>query len=1204
MNNLRKFVASSVIVMTAVSMSCVSMVSASAQAGDLIKTAGSTQIYYLSADGSKYPFADAATYYTWYKDTSGVVTVSADELSSYATGVKILVRPGTKLVKKTTDKSVYAVEPNGVLRRIADPADAVALWGKTWGHNIVIISSLDGYVVGTQLESHQYTAGSLIKQNNVTYYFDGSAYQKFTSNSFAANKFSTTYVLTAPAGQVLLPLGADITGVQENLSAINKANGGATVVNNGSSLTVALASNTAAANTVISGQASTALASFNFTAPASGSVTVSSLKLKRVGVSSDSTLNNLYLYDGNNKLTDNGSLSSGYVTFAKGGGIFTVPAGSTKTITVKSDIPTNLTGGTVGMSINAASDVVATGVIVNGSFPAVGNLMSVVSTPTDLAQVYFGNVSIPANSVSNTINAGTVNATLWSDQVTVNQKAVNLNYVSFRQVGSITSDAIQNIKLYVNGVQVGSTASISSDGRVIFDLSSAPVTLATGASTLELRGDIIKGSSLNYSFNIQLASDIVLTDTNYGVNVTAQTGSGVTYSGIGTIAQTKINNGSISISADPNFSANQVVKNASGVTLGQYTMKAYGEDVQVNNLVVKPTLVLTTATTTLAATEGVNNVSVFVNGAQVGSSQNFVFTAGGALPGSNTGTYAGTLSYGTNNLFTIPAGTTVTVTVKGDLTQLSSSYLSSVKADIAYVTAQGNSSFSTVTYGAADGSTVAAPTNQSLSIVSGNLTVAVNNALGSQSVIQNTQKVKIGSYILQAGSAEGVRISSISVGLGGTASCNGSLTNCLSNLYISANTNPMAPQTNNNFSTNNLTIASNGSQVIDVFADLGAITSSTNVTTSLAVTALGATTNATTLANSTGAAVSGQTMTIQTGALASGSITLVNNDPVNQLVSGGANQKIANFNFVASNGSANISEVKFKVVNNSGSVNTSDVVSISVNGVSAPVVAGYADITGLSITVPAGLQGLNIPVTATYAPVTSSGQGGVTMGDTVKLILANYKYTAGSNTQWGLGGSTESDGTVATSNLSILAASIPVVSLASDNPNQVSSGYTGSGASELMRFVISNSGANAINLKKFTLVPTYSSGAIASSTGQLIKVYDSADLNTVLNQTTSTPIGVSSNVDPIYLDNNFVINGNSSREIVVKADTTGTWSSTGTSIRLDLTSSVNSSTNDSISGTSETGTAWQWNDSTQPAGTYLNGYLVKNLPLTGNTFTH
>src|SRR3989344_1229747 len=63
-------------------------------------------------------------------------------------------------------------------------------------------------------------------------------------------------------------------------------------------LSVSLASSNPVAGTIVDGQARFDLADFLF----SGSSTVTTLKLKRIGVSADASITNVYLYDGNKRL--------------------------------------------------------------------------------------------------------------------------------------------------------------------------------------------------------------------------------------------------------------------------------------------------------------------------------------------------------------------------------------------------------------------------------------------------------------------------------------------------------------------------------------------------------------------------------------------------------------------------------------------------------------------------------------------------------------------------------------------------------------------------------------------------------------------------------------------------------------------------------------------------------------------------------------
>jgi len=922
-----------------------------------------------------------------------------------------------------------------------------------------------------------------------------------------------------------------------NAEFVNVAqNGGNGSVVTGSGLMVSLNANTAAANTVINGQALADLASFNLTAANDGAAKVTTIKIKRIGVSSDSSVGNLYLYEGTTKLTDNASFGSGYATFSNSNGIVNVAAGQTKTITVKGDIAAST--GNVGVAINAASDIVASAASVTGSFPLTGNLMSMTSA-SDLATVSLGAVTHAAAN----INAGTMSATLWSSPVSVVNKAVNLKYIAFKQVGSIANDAIQNLTLYVNGVQAGAVASINSDNRVIFDLTNAPVKLNTGITTVELRGDIVNGSSRTFSFAMQIASDVVVTDTNYNVNVTA-TGSGINDS-----ASSTINSGSVSIAKDSSFSTTEVVKNASNVTLGKFTMKAFGEDVKVNSLTVVPTFGGTSDNT-----EGINDLAIYVDGTQVGSSQNYIKTSG-SFPDNPV--------FGTNNLFTIAAGKTVNVEIRGTLNMLSNTSITSVKSDLKVLAnkLEGVTSFATTP----DSDTTY--TGSTLTVTSGSMSVAKNTGYQNQNLVKNTSAQKIGSYIIQAGNAEAVRVTNLAIAISGTVTVTD-----LANLYVSENTTPIAPQASNNFPVN-FTLAANQSKTIDVYADLGNIADATTVITSLTVTATGQSTNT----SVGGSQVAGQTVTVQTGSLATP--TLVANAPVSGLVVGGSNPVAATYKFVATNGAATINDLTFNVTRTATTSSSTVVSTVTVGSVTAPVVCGStcsATLTGLNLTIPAGTQGYNVEVKPTYNTVTSANQGGATTNTDVRLNLASYKYT--------IAGVQTTQATNVASNAMILVASKPTVTLSSDNPVGMGSGYAASATSDLLHFTVTNSNSsNPINLETITVTPTYA-GTLTSTSSQFIKLYDKNDLTTVLG---SVAMGNSGTKAAIVLTNEYIVTSTSN--FVLKADTTG-LTTAGNSVRLDLTSA----------DTYGSGTDWQWNDSTV-SGTYSNGTYVKELPLSGNT---
>lgn len=1142
MKKLRKFLVASVMTLSVIAMSGFMAlapmgVSAAASAGDLIKMDGLSSVYYLGDDGKRYVFPNESTYFSWYSDFSGVVTIPAAELQSYPLGGNVTMRPGTTLVKITTDPSVYAVEPNGVLRKIANESQAAALYGTNWNKRIVDLADafFTNYTIGQPLADGEVPVGSLVKNADSAsvYYYDGTNYRSIASEAaMTANRFRFENVMTI--ANDITAGGTAITGMEAGLVKTSQNHTTTNPITT-SGVMVSVSANTAPASSVVAGQALAEIGSFNFTASNDGNAVIKGLKLKRIGISADTTLSNIYLYDGVTRLTDGATFSNGMVSFASTN-LMEIPAGQTKTITVKADVATSATGN-VGVSIDSASDVTSSAATVTGSFPLNSNLMS--PTSATLATVALTN-TLTAGPYS--AKAGNSNVVVWSETVNVGYKAVDFKYIAFKQIGSINADDLENLSLYVDGTKVGTASLINND--VAFNLDN-PVRLNTGNHTIEMKADIVKGSSRTFSFSLQVAANAVFTDTNYSVNV-IPTGD----TAISAAPSFTISTGSLSVSADTTFNTTEIVKTASNAVLSRFKVKAYGEDVKINTLGVNLTL---TGTGSSTSTESINDLSVVVDGNQVGSSQSWSI-------GTSTNATT-TKTFGTNNLFTIAAGDEVIVEIKGSLSLDSNTAITAVKADLGAMTAQGATSYTGIT-------STAVSANNTLTIVTGSLTTAKNSAVQNQNVSKNTQKVKIGSFILSTGSAEGVNVSNLRVALTVTATSSTAMDQ-ITNLYINENTTPINPQATNDFNVN-FNIAKNSNKVIDVYADLGDLADATTIVTKLTATYK----TDVTMTFGTGTETTGQTLTLATATLADP--TLVTNDPVSMLIAGGQTTEAANYKFVATNGNATINELTFTVNSVSDSIS-----SLTVDGKTAAVVGSSVTLTGLNKEVIAGLQGTNIEVLASYIPVTSSGQGGVGTYATSSLTLTTVKYTVN-------GVQSTKTGLSVSSNAMVVVASYPTVTLAEGNPVGMSSGYLANAESELLRFKVANSNSsNPINLKTITVTPTYS-GTLASTTAQKIKVYDASDLNTVLGEAS---VGTSGTAAKITFTADSVIT--SEKTYVVKVNTTG-LTADGNSIMLSLTSS------DTYTGLG-TATAgdWAWNDST--VSNYANGYLVKNLPLNGNT---
>ncbi|MDR3642476.1 MAG: IPT/TIG domain-containing protein [Candidatus Doudnabacteria bacterium] len=274
-------------------------------------------------------------------------------------------------------------------------------------------------------------------------------------------------------------------------------------------------------------------------------------------------------------------------------------------------------------------------------------------------------VSIGSNLGTRNVNAGTLGYSIWLSTFQVANEAVVLKTANFLMTDTAPANALTNIKMLVDGSDAGKTATvtaISGSNYAVFDFTSAPISLTTGSHAIEVRADIPEsiGAGTHVQFSIQQASDLTITDPQASVNITASgvpNAAGIIY----------INPGSITLQQDPTFTASPFPGNQSGVTLGQWIMTGYSEDMKVQSLQV-----VLNYTGTPASVDGFNNLSLYANGSQVGPSLN-------AQADGNHNTF--TYSFSTANLFTILAGTTVTLAVKGD-GALYTGAVSAVRADL------------------------------------------------------------------------------------------------------------------------------------------------------------------------------------------------------------------------------------------------------------------------------------------------------------------------------------------------------------------------------------------------------------------------------------------------------------------------------------------------------------------------------------------
>ncbi len=731
---------------------------------------------------------------------------------------------------------------------------------------------------------------------------------------------------------------------------------------------------------VVAGQAAAKLADITFT----GNGTVSAMELQRVGVSSDTVLNNVYLYDGNTRISDAASvITGGYIRFTSGNGLFAV--NGSRTISVRADILSTASAGqSVGVKLNSITAGGTQSTFTNVS----GNLLT-VAVVSNLSTV---NVT-SYTPITRSVDAGTTNLSVFSRTVEIGNHDAWLRAATFRYIGSAPVDAVANLSLYVDSVKVSGPMMVNAanDNKVTFDLGTSPYKLMTGSHTVELRGDVTKGSSRTITFAVENAGDLLVEDSQLtGVNVTPSVG------GVGNSFQRltydtfNVNAGNVIVNVDPTYTVTTVTGGASNMTIGQFTFKAYGEDVKVSSLAVTPAISGT-------ANNGLSNVAIYVNGGQIGTSQNWTATTSG-------------LTYTLGSSLIVPAGQTVTVAVKADLRTPAGVNYTAGTMSAALTTGssngQGQSSYTIINV------PTGTVTGNSLTVSSGAATFTRTSGFTNQTISPNLANVKVGSFTLQAGNSEGVVVNGATIAVTTTGSYNN-----ISNLTVkNAGANLATPigqvTSSNSVNFNSLSVAVNGTMTFDVYADIGNATTSSTYQVDMTVNYRGATSNTTASTAATGALT-----TINVAALAAP--TLVSSSPVAQFVVGGSTFGIATFKLatVTSGTSANVREMRFLT---SG---TDAIESITVGGVTSPVISGgTTTVSGLNITVSS--TGTDVPVTVKFSGFQNTTSGGSLL-DSVSGVSVALGYVEGTSGS----GSVITNSTFASSSLMTLVASKPTVTV-------------------------------------------------------------------------------------------------------------------------------------------------------------------------------
>ncbi|MFH1405375.1 MAG: hypothetical protein ABIH21_04775 [Patescibacteria group bacterium] len=148
--------------------------------GNLIKlvddndpnTTYDTAVYVVGENETRHAFPSESVFFSWYDGFGNVKEIDIEKMASFTLGKNVTVRPGTYLVKLTSDPNVYAVEEGGVLRHVKYESIAKQLYGKSWANRVVDIPDVFfmNYTKGREIDSVVHPSGTY-GTNNKEYYY-------------------------------------------------------------------------------------------------------------------------------------------------------------------------------------------------------------------------------------------------------------------------------------------------------------------------------------------------------------------------------------------------------------------------------------------------------------------------------------------------------------------------------------------------------------------------------------------------------------------------------------------------------------------------------------------------------------------------------------------------------------------------------------------------------------------------------------------------------------------------------------------------------------------------------------------------------------------------------------------------------------------------------------------------------------------------
>jgi|GEM_PF-1715089 hypothetical protein len=167
-------------------------------------TVADSVVYVVGCDDSIHVFPNETVYKSWWSNFDDVAFVDGTYFAQHELEADVTIRPGTYLVKQTSDPKVYAVESNGVLRWIPNETVATTLYGTNWNKIIIDLPDeiFSHYTIGDDLTTEAYPDGVVgyLPEGRVVYLSE-NYYYNLPGSIMSSLRFRSEF---------LVPLSAEV----------------------------------------------------------------------------------------------------------------------------------------------------------------------------------------------------------------------------------------------------------------------------------------------------------------------------------------------------------------------------------------------------------------------------------------------------------------------------------------------------------------------------------------------------------------------------------------------------------------------------------------------------------------------------------------------------------------------------------------------------------------------------------------------------------------------------------------------------------------------------------------------------------------------------------------------------------------------------------------------------------------------------------